>query len=121
MPYVDYVPDGIRASMVENPPQRSVPEPYEDPVEQFDLRVKGYPMVAAYRCSSGYTCGVPLLGGRCHLVIVRRVGGYGVGQCLLPSSYRCRASDSLYCAVSLPKLGSTILQWESFPRVVESA
>src|SRR5262249_24817474 len=109
VPYVGYVPDETHVSMVESPPQRLAPEPYEGPVVLFDLRVKGFLRVAAYRISLGYTCDVPLLAGTCLAVIARRVGGYGVGLCLLPSSYRCLAFDSLYCAVSLPRLGLTIL------------
>src|SRR5215471_14341883 len=95
-PCVGYVPDEIHVSMVESPLQRWVPEPYEGPVGRSDLRVKGYLMVAAYRCSLEYTCGEPLWGGRCHSVIVRRVGGYGVGLRHLPSSCRCQAFDFLY-------------------------
>src|SRR5262249_30101363 len=120
-PYVGYAPGGIRVSMVESPLQKSVLGPYEGPVALSDLRVKGCLKVAAYRCSLGYTCAVPLLAGRCLAVIVRRVGGYGAGLCRLPSSCRCLASDSLYFVVSLPRLGSTIALWVCTPRVFGSA
>src|SRR5262245_30185898 len=120
-PCVDYVPGGIHVSKVGSLPQRSVPEPYGGPVSQSGLRAMGYLVGAAYRYSLGYTSGVPLLGGRCPLVIARRVGGYGVGPRLVPSPCRCLAFDFLYCAVSLPKLGSTIALWVCFPRVSGSA
>jgi hypothetical protein len=121
VPYVGCVSDEIRVNTVKSPLRRLVPGPYEGPVVLYDLRVMGFLGVAAYRCSLGYTCAVPLEAGRCPAVISHRVGGYGVGLCRLPSSYQCRASDFLCCAVSLPRLGLTILQWASSPRVVESA
>jgi hypothetical protein len=121
VPYVGYVLVEIHVSMVESPPRRLVPGPYEGPVALSGLRVREFLRVAAYRCSLGYTCAVPLEAGRCPSVISRRVGGYGGGLCRQPSSCRCLASDSLCCAVSLPRLGLAIPQWESSPRVAESA
>src|SRR5215510_372413 len=41
MPYVGYVPGGIHVSMVESPPRRSVPRPYEGPVGLSGLQVRG--------------------------------------------------------------------------------
>ena len=38
VPYVGYVPGGIHGSMVESLSRRSVPAPYERPVERYDLR-----------------------------------------------------------------------------------
>src|SRR5262245_4897846 len=59
-PYVGCVPGGIRVSLVENPPRRWAPGPYEGPVGRSYLQVREYLTVAAYRYSLGYTCGVPL-------------------------------------------------------------
>src|SRR6516164_7286167 len=120
VPYVGYVPGEIHVSMVESPPQRSAPEPYEGPVVQSGLRVREFLRVAAYRYSLGYTCAVPLGAGRRFAVVSQRVGGYGGGLCLRLSSCRCQASDSLYYAVSLPRLGLTIALSVYTPRVFGS-
>src|SRR6266446_902241 len=84
VPCVGYVPGEIHVSFAKSLPRRWVLGPYEGPVVQPCLRLKGCPMVAACRYSLGCTCGGPLWGGMCRDVIFQRVGGYGAGLRLLP-------------------------------------
>ena len=115
-PCVGYVPVGIHANTVKSLPRRLVPGPYEGPVVLPDLQLKECLVVAAYRYSLGYTCGVLLWGSMYRFVISLRVGGYGAGLRLLSSGYLFLASDSLCCSVSLPRLGLTMSLWLYIPR-----
>ena len=106
-PYVGSVPGGTHVSMGESLSRRSAQVPYEGLAELSGLRLLGYLVVAACRCSLGWTPGV--LASACTLlhVIFVRVGGYGRGLRLLPCAYRRLVFDSLGFSVSLPRLGLT--------------
>src|SRR6266849_602917 len=103
--------------MVESLPRRSVPGPYEGPVEPDDLQSWGYLRAAACHCSLGYTRGVPIEVCTFPRVVSVRGGGYDQGLCRLRCIDRCPVSDSLGFVVSLPRLALTTLLRSYCPRV----